>query len=206
MHEFAGGTETSVSFRAGGFIGREFVRMAILDILEFPDPRLRTRAETVAVVDDALRRLIADMFETMYAAPGIGLAASQVNVHKRLLVIDISEERKQPLAFINPEIVARDGDEEAEEGCLSVPGIFEKVKRAERITVRALDRNGIAFEMQADGLLAVCIQHEMDHLDGKLFVDYLSELKRTRIRNKLEKERKDTKSTTRRDSRKVPAI
>jgi peptide deformylase len=146
------------------------------------------------------------MLETMYAAPGIGLAASQVNVHKRLLVIDISEERNQPQAFINPEIVARDGDEESEEGCLSVPGIFEKVKRAERITVRALDRNGIAFEMQAEGMLAVCIQHEIDHLDGKLFVDYLSELKRTRIRNKLTKERRDDKSPARRDSQKVPSI
>jgi peptide deformylase len=180
--------------------------MAILEILEFPDPRLRTKAQPVAVVDDALRQLIADMFETMYVAPGIGLAASQVNVHKRLLVIDISEERNQPLAFINPEILIRDGDEESEEGCLSVPGFYEKVKRAERITVRALDRNGIAFEMQAEGLLAVCIQHEIDHLDGKLFVDYLSELKRTRIRNKLAKERKDDKSPARRDSHKVPAI
>jgi peptide deformylase len=180
--------------------------MAILEILEFPDPRLRNKAQRVDVVDGALRQLIADMFETMYAAPGIGLAASQVNVHKRLLVIDISEERNQPLAFINPEIVTRDGDEESEEGCLSVPGIFEKVKRAERITVRALDRNGIAFEMKAEGLLAVCIQHEMDHLDGKLFVDYLSELKRTRIRNKLAKEQKDNKSSARRDSHKVPAI
>jgi peptide deformylase len=180
--------------------------MAILEILEFPDPRLRTKAQPVAVVDDAMRKLIADMLETMYAAPGIGLAASQVNVHKRLLVIDISEERNQPLAFINPEILKRDGDEESEEGCLSVPGIFEKVKRAERITVRALDRNGVSFEMQADGLLAVCIQHEMDHLEGKLFVDYLSELKRTRIRNKLAKERKDDKASTRRDAHKAPAI
>jgi peptide deformylase len=179
--------------------------MAILDILEFPDPRLRTRAQPIAVVDDAIRRVIADMFETMYAAPGIGLAASQVNVHKRLLVIDISEERNQPLVFINPEIVARDGDEETEEGCLSVPGIFEKVRRAERITVRALDRNGISFDMKAEGLLAVCIQHEMDHLEGKLFVDYLSELKRTRIRGKLEKERKDRKPTDR-AKQKAPAI
>jgi peptide deformylase len=179
--------------------------MAILEILEFPDPRLRTRAQPVARVDDSIRRLIADMFETMYAAPGIGLAASQVNVHQRLLVIDISEERNQPLAFVNPEILAREGDEETEEGCLSVPGIYDKVRRAERITVRALDRNGISFEMQADGLLAVCIQHEMDHLDGKLFVDYLSELKRTRIRSKLAKERKDTKQTSR-DKHKAPAI
>jgi peptide deformylase len=180
--------------------------MAILEILEYPDPRLRTKAQPVTTVDDAMRQLIADMLATMYAAPGIGLAASQVNVHKRLLVIDISEERNRPLALINPEILKRDGDEESEEGCLSVPGIFEKVKRAERITVRALDRNGVAFEMQAEGLLAVCIQHEMDHLEGKLFVDYLSELKRTRIRNRLAKERKDNKSSTRRDAHKVPAI
>jgi len=178
--------------------------MAILNILEFPDPRLRTRAVPVVRVDDVIRRLIADMFETMYAAPGIGLAASQVNVHQRLLVIDISEERNQPLAFVNPEILAREGDEETEEGCLSVPGIYDKVRRAERITVRALDRNGVSFEMQADGLLAVCIQHEMDHLDGKLFVDYLSELKRTRIRSKLTKERKDSKPS--RDTHKAPAI
>ena len=179
--------------------------MALLEILEFPDPRLRTKAQPVTAVDDGIRKLIADMFETMYAAPGIGLAATQVNVHKRLLVIDVSEDRKQPLAFINPEIVARDGVEETEEGCLSVPGIFEKVKRADRVTVRALDRNGIAFEMQADGLLAVCIQHEMDHLEGKLFVDYLSDLKRTRIRSKLEKERRDRKPEPRaRD--KAPAL
>jgi peptide deformylase len=205
VHEFAGGIETSVSFHADGFIGDGFLSMAILDILEFPDPRLRTRAQPVARVDDAIRRLIADMFETMYTAPGIGLAASQVNVHQRLLVIDISEDRKQPLAFVNPEIIARDGEEESEEGCLSVPGIYDKVRRAERITVRAQDRNGVAFEMQADGLLAVCIQHEMDHLDGKLFVDYLSELKRTRIRSKLAKERNDTKRPSR-DGHKVPAI
>jgi len=165
--------------------------MALLPILEFPDPRLRTRAQSVAAVDDAVRRLIDDMFATMYAAPGIGLAATQVNVHKRLLVLDISETHSQPLALINPEILARDGVEETEEGCLSVPGIYDKVTRAERIRVRALDRDGEQIEFDADGLLAVCIQHEMDHLDGKLFVDYLSELKRTRIRRKLEKERKD---------------
>ena len=167
--------------------------MAILEILEFPDPRLRTRAAPVAVVDATIRQLAGDMLETMYAAPGIGLAASQVNVHQRVIVIDITESRDQPLVFINPEIIAREGDEETEEGCLSVPGIFEKVRRAEKITVRALDRNGISFDMDADGLLAVCIQHEMDHLEGKLFVDYLSELKRTRIRGKLEKERKQRK-------------
>jgi peptide deformylase len=165
--------------------------MATLTILEFPDPRLRTRAQPVDAVDDSIRTLVDNMFETMYAAPGIGLAATQVNVHKRILVIDTSEERTQPLALINPEIVTRDGVEETEEGCLSVPGIFEKVTRAERIRVKALDRDGAPLEFDADGLLAVCIQHEIDHLDGKLFVDYLSELKRTRIRKKLEKEQKD---------------
>jgi peptide deformylase len=165
--------------------------MALLPILEFPDPRLRTRAEPVEKVDADIRRLIDDMFETMYAAPGIGLAATQVNVHKRLLVIDISESRKEPLALINPQIIARDGVEETEEGCLSVPGIYDKVTRAEKIRVRALDRDGKQIEFNADGLLAVCIQHEMDHLDGRLFVDYLSELKRTRIRKKLEKERRE---------------
>jgi len=181
--------------------------MAILDILEFPDPRLRTKAQPVAVVDATIKQLAADMLETMYAAPGIGLAASQVNVHKRVLVIDTSETHDKPMVFINPEIIAREGDEETEEGCLSVPGIFEKVRRAERITVRALDRNGIQFEMQADGLLAVCIQHEMDHLEGKLFVDYLSDLKRTRIRGKLEKERKNRNTgVERRSGSKVPAI
>lgn len=179
--------------------------MAILQILEFPDPRLRTKAIPVAEVDDSVRRLIDDMFETMYAAPGIGLAASQVDVHKRLLVLDITEDHSKPLALINPEIIKREGDEETEEGCLSVPGIFETVKRAQRITIRALDRNGIAFEMDADGLLAVCIQHEMDHLDGKLFVDYLSELKRTRIRSKLEKSRKENAATPK-SKQKVPAI
>ena len=165
--------------------------MALLEILEFPDPRLRTRAQPVTQVDAALRTLIDDMFETMYAAPGIGLAATQVNVAKRLLVIDVSDKRDQPLVLINPDIVAREGVEETEEGCLSVPGVFDKVTRAEKIVVRALDRDGKPFELEADGLLAVCIQHEIDHLDGKLFVDYLSELKRTRIRKKLEKERKE---------------
>jgi peptide deformylase len=165
--------------------------MALLQILEFPDPRLRNRAQPVAQVDAALRTLIDDMFETMYAAPGIGLAATQVNVAKRVLVIDLSERRDQPLALINPEILQRAGVEETEEGCLSVPGYFDKVTRAEQIRVRALDRDGKQLEFDAGGLLAVCIQHEIDHLDGKLFVDYLSELKRTRIRKKLEKERKD---------------
>lgn len=170
--------------------------MAALPILEFPDPRLRIKATPVTVVDDELRRLIDSMFETMYAAPGIGLAATQVNVHKRVLVIDISQDRDQPLVLINPEIIAREGVEESEEGCLSVPGIYDKVSRAERIKVRTLTRTGEQIEMQADGLLAVCIQHEMDHLEGKLFVDYLSELKRTRIRKKLEKERKEAPAST----------
>ena len=171
--------------------------MALLQILEFPDPRLRTRAQPVTQVDAALRKLVDDMFETMYAAPGIGLAATQVNAAKRLLVIDVSEKRDQPLVFINPEILAREGVEETEEGCLSVPGVFDKVTRAEKVRVRALDRDGKQFEMEADGLLAVCIQHEIDHLDGKLFVDYLSELKRTRIRRKLEKERKERPGSAR---------
>jgi peptide deformylase len=165
--------------------------MARLQILEFPDPRLRTRAQPVEHVDASLRQFIDDMFETMYAAPGIGLAATQVNFHKRVLVIDISETRDEPLALINPEILERQGIEETEEGCLSVPGIYDKVTRAERIRVRALNRDGQPIEFDADGLLAVCIQHEIDHLDGKLFVDYLSDLKRTRIRKKLEKERKE---------------
>ena len=178
--------------------------MALLDILEFPDPRLRTKASAVERVDDAIRQLVDDMLETMYAAPGIGLAATQVNVHKRLLVIDLSEDHSQPLVLINPEITMREGVEEMEEGCLSVPGIYDKVNRADRIRVRALDRNGEAFEMDAQGLLAVCIQHEMDHLEGKLFVDYLSELKRTRIRKKLEKDRKDKTSSS--TARRKPAI
>jgi peptide deformylase len=179
--------------------------MALLEILEFPDPRLRGKAKPVAQVDAAVRKLIDDMLATMYAAPGIGLAAPQVNQHIRLLVIDLSEERNHPQVFINPEIVKREGEAEIEEGCLSVPGIFDKVRRAKHITVRAQDRNGIAFELDADGLLAVCIQHEMDHLDGKLFVDYLSELKRTRIRSKLEKERKERKPAQRNGAR-VPAL
>ncbi|MEW5966224.1 MAG: peptide deformylase [Pseudomonadota bacterium] len=161
--------------------------MAKLDILHYPDPRLHTVAKPVKAVDDRIRTLVADMAETMYAAPGIGLAATQVNVHERVIVIDISETHDQLRVFINPEIVAQSGTEESEEGCLSVPGIFDKVKRAERVTVRALDRDGKPFELHADGLLAVCIQHEMDHLMGKVFVDYLSGLKRNRIRTKLMK-------------------
>ena len=178
-----------------------------LPILEFPDPRLRTKAQPVEQVDAALRKLIDDMFETMYAAPGIGLAATQVNVHKRVLVIDVSESRKEKLALVNPQIISRAGVEETEEGCLSVPGVYDKVTRAESIRVRALDRDGKQIEFDAQGLLAVCIQHEIDHLDGKLFVDYLSELKRTRIRKKLEKERKERGSAApERASSKTPAI
>lgn len=162
--------------------------MAILDILQFPDPRLRNRARPVKQVDDDVRQLVDDMFETMYQAPGIGLAAVQVNDARRVVVIDISEEKDAPLALINPEIVQREGIEEMDEGCLSVPGVYETVQRADRVRVRALDREGRVFERDAEGLLAVCIQHEIDHLDGKLFVDYLSSLKRQRIRKKLEKE------------------
>jgi peptide deformylase len=145
----------------------------------------------VTEFDAALSQLIEDMFETMYAAPGIGLAATQVNVHKRLLVIDISKDGTEPQVFINPEILSRDGVGKVEEGCLSVPGIFDDVERAEKIRVRAFDRNGVPYELDLDGMLAVCVQHEMDHLEGRLFVDYLSELKRQRIRKKLDKERKE---------------
>ncbi len=162
--------------------------MAILEILKFPDPRLRNRAKPVKRVDDEVRRLADDMLETMYQAPGIGLAATQVGVALQLVVVDISEERDQPLVLINPEVTAAEGEEEMEEGCLSVPGFYEKVKRAERVRVRALDLKGEPVEMELDGLLAVCVQHEIDHLHGKLFVDYLSRLKRERIRKKLEKE------------------
>ena len=159
--------------------------MAKLTILEFPDPRLRTRAIPVETVDDELNTLIDDMFETMYAAPGIGLAATQVDVHKRLLVVDVSSDNSEPNALINPEIIELDGEIMTEEGCLSVPGYYEEVKRAEHIRVRFLDRKGEETELDAEGLLAVCIQHEIDHLDGKLFVDYLSEAKRQRIRKRL---------------------
>jgi peptide deformylase len=166
--------------------------MALLEILHFPDPRLRNVARPVTTVDDVVRQLVDDMFETMYAAPGIGLAATQVNVDKRIVVIDISEEKNQPLCLINPEIIESRGIEEMEEGCLSVPGVFDVVQRADSIRMRALDRDGESFEIETDGLLAVCIQHEIDHLDGKLFVDYLSQLKRTRIRKKLEKEQRQS--------------
>ncbi len=162
--------------------------MAILDILHFPDPRLRIKAKPVEAVDAELQQLIDDMFETMYAAPGIGLAATQVNVHKRLIVIDVSDDQSEPLVLINPEILDKRGVEEMQEGCLSVPGYYDNVQRADWVRVRALDRDGKPFELETDGLLAVCIQHEIDHLDGKLFVDYLSELKRKRVRKKLEKQ------------------
>jgi peptide deformylase len=166
--------------------------MARLPILEYPDPRLRIRAERVTVVDDDVKRLVEDMFETMYTAPGIGLAATQVDVHKRIIVIDVSEARDQPYCFINPEIVSADGRESFEEGCLSVPGLYEYVDRAERIRVKALDRTGEQFELDAEGLLAQCIQHEMDHLEGKLFVDYLSPLKRERLKKRyLKKARRE---------------
>ena len=164
--------------------------MAILDILHFPDPRLRHRAVPVAQVDDIVRRMLDDMLETMYEAKGVGLAATQVNIHQRMLVADVSDERDQPLYLVNPEIVARDGLQESEEGCLSVPGFYESVRRAEQIRVRALGRDGELLEFDADGFLAVCIQHEIDHLDGKLFVDYLSELKRQRIQKKLRKQQR----------------
>ena len=167
--------------------------MALLPILEFPDPRLRTKAvpvEAANVTTAEFQRLLDDMFETMYDAPGIGLAASQVDVHQRFMVIDISEEKNQPQVFINPELSDKDGEQVYQEGCLSVPGIFADVTRADEITVRFLDRQGQPQELRADGLLAVCIQHEMDHLDGKLFVDYLSPLKREMVRKKLAKQRK----------------
>ena len=162
--------------------------MAQLNILHYPDSRLRKSALPVETVDDGVRALVADLLETMYAAPGIGLAATQVNVQKRVIVMDVSENKNQPLALINPTLLDREGEEEMEEGCLSVPGFYEAVKRAERVRVSALDRDGEPFELETGGLLAVCIQHEMDHLDGKLFVDYLSALKRDRIRRKLEKQ------------------
>jgi peptide deformylase len=164
--------------------------MAILQVLYHPDPRLRIKAAPVAVVDDGVRRLAADMMETMYAAPGIGLAATQVNVHRRLLVVDVSETHDQPLCLINATLLQKEGIERMEEGCLSVPGVFEEVERAERIRVRFQDLEGRTVEQDADGLLAVCIQHEMDHLEGKLFLDYLSPLKRSRITKKLTKAQK----------------
>jgi peptide deformylase len=165
--------------------------MALRTILEFPDPRLRTRAHPVTRFDADLSRLIDDMFESMYAAPGIGLAATQIDVHQRVIVIDISKERNEPLVFVNPQILSREGVAETEEGCLSVPGIFEEVERAAKVRVRFQERDGKEIERDYDDVLAVCIQHEMDHLEGKLFVDYLSDLKRQRIRKRLEKDRKE---------------
>ncbi|HEX4377363.1 MAG TPA: peptide deformylase [Steroidobacteraceae bacterium] len=165
--------------------------MALLTVLEFPDPRLRTRAVAVTVFDAGLKQLIADMFETMYRAPGIGLAATQVNVHRQLIVMDVSKDGTQPEVYINPGILEREGAEVSEEGCLSVPNVYEDVERAARIKVRAQDADGKTFERELEGMHAVCLQHEMDHLAGKLFVDYLSGLKRERIRRKLEKERRE---------------
>lgn len=167
--------------------------MALLPILEFPDPRLRTKAaliDAAEVTTPAFQTLVDDMFQTMYEAPGIGLAASQVDVHKRFMVIDVSEGKDTPMVFINPEIVTQQGGQVYQEGCLSVPGIFADVTRADSITVRFLDRQGVAQELTTDGLLAVCVQHEMDHLDGKLFIDYLSPLKREMVRKKLAKQRR----------------
>lgn len=161
--------------------------MALLPILQYPDPRLHTVAASVTTVDDKIRSIIKDMADTMYAAPGVGLAAPQVDVHKRIIIIDISATHDELKVFVNPKIIASAGVSDCEEGCLSVPGIFEKVSRAERITVRALDAQGKAFELEATGLLSVCIQHETDHLEGKVFVEYLSQLKQQRIRAKLKK-------------------
>lgn len=162
--------------------------MALLEVLKFPDERLRTVAQPVAEVNADIRQLVEDMFETMRAEKGIGLAATQVNVHQRVVVMDVSDDQSQQRVFINPEIIARDGTTISEEGCLSVPNNYAKVERAEKIVVRALDKEGETFDLEAEGLLAICIQHELDHLQGKLFVDYLSPLKRQRIRKKLEKE------------------
>jgi peptide deformylase len=166
--------------------------MSILQILQYPDPRLRNVAAPVTSVDDGIRELVEDMFATMYDAPGIGLAATQVNVHMRVLVADVSETHDEPLCLINPTIVSSSGSEEMEEGCLSVPGVYETVERADQIRVTGLDPAGASIEIDVEGLLAVCIQHEIDHLDGKLFVDYLSQLKRSRIRKKLEKGQKQS--------------
>lgn len=166
--------------------------MAALDILRYPDPRLYKKAEAVAVVDESVRTLVRDMAQTMYAAPGVGLAATQVDVHKRVVVIDASETRDQLLALINPEIVSREGAQFCEEGCLSVPGIYEAVERSERVTVSALGIDGKPFTLTAEGMLAVCIQHELDHLEGKVFVDYLSRLKQQRIKAKLQKQIRQT--------------
>jgi peptide deformylase len=165
--------------------------MAILQILQYPDERLHTIASKVAQVNDVTRKLVRDMAETMYAAPGVGLAATQINVHEQVIVVDISETHDQLMVFINPEILCQSGESEGEEGCLSVPGIYEKVRRPDHVTVRALDMEGKPFTLQAEGFLAVCIQHEMDHLRGKVFVEYLSQLKQTRLRAKLKKRRRE---------------
>lgn len=164
--------------------------MATLDILQYPDPGLRVEAKPVAAVDDRVRRIVDDLFETMYQAPGIGLAATQVGILERIVVIDVSAENNAPQVFINPELLEKSGEEEMEEGCLSIPGVYENVRRAERVRVRALDREGKPFEVDTGDLLAVCLQHEMDHLAGRLFIDYLSPLKRGRIRKKFEKHKK----------------
>lgn len=166
--------------------------MAKLNILRFPDPRLRTKAAPILEVSDAIRELADDMLETMYDAPGIGLAATQVNVHQQIVVVDVSEDKDLPFVLINPEITSRDGEEICEEGCLSVPEYYAEVERSETITVKALDKNGEEFELEAEGLLAVCIQHELDHLKGKLFVDYLSPLKQKRLQKKFAKLAKQT--------------
>jgi peptide deformylase len=171
--------------------------MALRTILEYPDPRLRTKAQPVTDFGAELHRLVDDLFDTMYAAPGIGLAATQVDAHQRVIVADVSAERDQPLLLINPEILSREGASTVEEGCLSVPDIFEEVERAARVRVRAQDRDGQVFERDFEEILAVCVQHELDHLEGKLFVDYLSDLRRERIRKKLEKERKERGARTR---------
>ena len=165
--------------------------MAILDILYYPDKRLRTVAKPVEKVDDSIRKLVEDMFETMYLAPGIGLAATQVNVHQQIIVIDTSEDKSQPLCLINPEIIAEEGIESCDEGCLSVPDIYETVERCEKVTVKALNENGDEYTLEAGELLAVCIQHEIDHLKGKLFVDYLSPLKRQRLKKRLLKSQRE---------------
>lgn len=164
--------------------------MALLDILEFPDPRLRTVAKPVTQVDDGIRKLVDDMLETMYEAPGIGLAATQINVHKRIIVIDVSEDKSEPMVLINPEFDVIEGEQEYDEGCLSVPGYYETVTRAEKILLKALDKDGNPYEKECEGLLSVCVQHEIDHLNGKLFVDHISKLKRERIRSKLVREQK----------------
>ena len=161
--------------------------MAILEILQYPDNRLNTPAHRVEKIDAATQQLVDDMAEPMYAAPGVGLAATQVDVHRRLLVLDVSEDKSRPMVFVNPEILAAEGHQVYQEGCLSVPGIFDNVERADSVTVTALDRNGARFTLNASGLLATCIQHEMDHLQGKVFIDYLSELKQNRVRTKLKK-------------------